>query len=81
MCAHLFRAHVQLGANLSRVPGQERSRCEGTGLFLILFLVHCRHQTKVSHLHYIIHGEEDVGGLEGQTLKVIEQTRVKSMLM
>lgn len=58
--SHLLWAHVELGADLSRVPRQERSRSQGTGLVLVLLLVHSRHQTKVPHLHHVIHGEEDV---------------------
>lgn len=61
---HLLRAHVQLGADLARVPGQEWGGCESAGLVLILLLVHRRHQAEVAHFDHVIHGEEDVGGLQ-----------------
>lgn len=61
--AHLLGAHVEFGADLTRVPGQQRGRRQGARPVVVLLLVHGRHQTEVSNLHHIIHGEEDVGGL------------------
>lgn len=63
LLAYLLRAHVELGADLARVPCQERSGRQGARLVLVLLLVHGRHQAKVSHLHHVVHSEEDVGGL------------------
>lgn len=61
--AHLLRAHVEFGADLTRVAGQERGRRQGGGPIIVLLLVHGRHQTEVSDLNHVVHGEEDVGGL------------------
>lgn len=62
--SHLLWAHVELSADLPSVSGQERHGREGTQPILVLLLVHGRHQAEVSHLHHVVHGEEDVGGLE-----------------
>lgn len=62
-CAHLLWAHVELGADLACVSGQERGGRQGARLVLVLLLVHGRHQAEVSHFHHVIHSEEDVGGL------------------
>lgn len=67
LCPHLLRAHVELGADLARVPGEQRCRRQGAGLVLVLLLVHGRHQAEVPHLHHVVHGEEDVGGLQAET--------------
>lgn len=61
--AHLLGAHVEFGADLTRVPGQQRGRRQGARPVIVLLLVHGRHQTEVSDLHHVVHGEEDVGGL------------------
>lgn len=63
VAAHLLWAHVELGADLARVPGQKRGGRQGAWLVLVLLLVHGRHQAEVSHLHHVVHGEEDVRGL------------------
>lgn len=65
--AHLLGAHVEFGADLTRVPGQQRRRRQGARPVIVLLLVHGRHQTKVSNLHHIVHGEEDVGGLSDRS--------------
>ena len=64
MFPHLLGAHVELRANLPRVAGEERCGRQGAGLVVVLLLVHGRDQAEVSHLHHVVHGEEDVGGLE-----------------
>lgn len=70
MFPHLLWAHVEFGADLARVASEERRWCKGAWLIFILLLVHRRHQTKVSHFHYVVHSEEDVGGLREQRLQV-----------
>lgn len=64
MFPHLLWAHVELSADLACVSGKEWCWRQGARLVIVLLLVHGRDQAKVSHLHHIIHGEEDVGGLE-----------------
>lgn len=72
MSAHLLWAHVELGADLTCVSGQEWGRRQGARLVLILFLVHGRHQAEVSHLHHVVHGEEDVGWLVTRYVKMYQ---------
>ena len=60
--AHLFRAHIQLGPHLPRVPGIARHWGQNHLIFLVL--VHCCHQSKIPNLDHIIHCKEYVGRLE-----------------
>lgn len=66
MFPHLLWAHIEFGADLARVSGQEWCGRQGTRLIIILLLVHGCHQAKVSHLDHIVYSEEDVGRLEGR---------------
>lgn len=52
------------------MAGEEWGRREGARFIFIFLLVHCCHQAEVSHFHYVVHGEEDVGGLQDQQLQV-----------
>lgn len=75
--AHLLGAHVEFGAHLARVPGQQRGRRQGAGPIFVLLLIHGRHQAEISDLHHVIHGEEDVGGLRDR----LHKTRLEHNLL
>lgn len=65
------------------MAGQERGRRQGGRPIIVLLLVHGRHQTEVSDLNHVVHGEEDVGGLSDRLHmfnghKLVEAFRAES---
>lgn len=60
----LFWAHVEFGAHLASVTGIDWHWCEGTQLLVIFLLIHGSDQSKVAHLHHVIHCEEDIRWLK-----------------
>lgn len=75
----LLRAHVEFGAHLASVTGIDWHWCKCTQILIIFLLIHGSDQPEVSHLHHVIHREEDIRRLKISVHKSLAVQEIHSL--